>query len=424
MADTIYALSSGAPPAAIGIIRVSGSEAGEALRRLAGSIPVERRPSLRTLRNADGEALDESLVLWFPGPNTSTGEDLVEFHCHGGRAVVGAIKDALKKIEGFREAEPGEFTRRAFSNGQIDLAQAEGLADLLSAETELQRRQALLSVRGTLSNRIEGWRSEVLRLGAYLEATLDFEDEEDVPDLGPTFTNGLNVLIDEMGVVLTRPSADRMKDGVRVVFAGPPNAGKSSLFNCLLEEGVAIVSDEAGTTRDVLERPVALNGVPFTLVDTAGIHEKNVGIVEAAGIEKAMTQVGVADIVIWMGPADQAPRNSITVQSKADLEKASGRATDFLVSAETGFGVQSLITEICRRAEEALPKANELSFRENQKRDVEHAMVALVRAGKVNDLLAAGEELRIARVSMDRLLGRDSTEAMLDTLFARFCIGT
>ncbi|MEC7421143.1 MAG: GTPase, partial [Pseudomonadota bacterium] len=266
MSDTIYALSSGALPAAIGIIRISGPAAGSALASLAGGLPPERTPVVRKLRDHEGDTLDVALVLWFPGRRTATGEDLAELHCHGGRAVVAAVLNALAAVPGLREAEPGEFTRRAFLNGRVDLAEAEGLGDLLSAETELQRRGAMQAAGGAVSRRIDEWRSRVLALAAAVEAVIDFADEDDVAALPDDFTARVAELAGEIRQVAARPEAERLRDGVRVVLAGPPNAGKSSLFNALLSDDAAIVTDVAGTTRDVLERPIALGGVPFILI--------------------------------------------------------------------------------------------------------------------------------------------------------------
>ncbi|MEO9490804.1 MAG: GTPase, partial [Marinomonas sp.] len=269
MIDTIFALSSGAPPAAIAVIRVSGPQAGSALTALSARDLPSRRPVLAKLSDLSGQLLDEALVLWLPGPNTATGEDLAELHCHGGRAVVAAVESALEDMVGLRRAQPGEFTRRAFANGRIDLAEAEGLADLLSAETELQRSAAVAMAGGGFSAQVEEWRSAVLRFSAEVEAALDFSDEDDVSAMRADFAADLRGLSDNLDEWLSRPRAERLGEGYRVVLAGPPNAGKSTLFNALLESEAAITSPTAGTTRDVIERSFAMEGVPFTLVDTA-----------------------------------------------------------------------------------------------------------------------------------------------------------
>ncbi|WP_370190289.1 tRNA uridine-5-carboxymethylaminomethyl(34) synthesis GTPase MnmE [Qipengyuania sp.] len=422
MDETIYALSSGAPPAAIGVIRISGPRAGQALARLCGTLPVERSPRLRTLRDGAGEMLDRALVLWFPGPATATGEDLVELHCHGGRAVVAAVLATLGTIEGLREAEPGEFTRRAFTNGRIDLAEAEGLADLLSAETELQRRGALLAAGGELSRRIEGWRDRLLAFGAAIEAVIDFADEDDVASLPAGFGAELGALAAEIRRVAERPATERLRDGIRVVLAGPPNAGKSSLFNALLADDAAIVTAEAGTTRDVLERPVSIGGVPFVLVDTAGMREEGAGPIEALGIERARREVAAGQIVLWLGDPADRPEGAFLVRSKADL-RPSGSSSGLEVSTVTGSGLEELIEWLVARAREVLPPVDRLAFNRRQ-RDLALAAVSAIEAvDGEGDLLLAAENIRSARRALDALVGRDSTEEMLDALFGRFCIG-
>ncbi|KEY98782.1 tRNA modification GTPase TrmE, partial [Sphingomonas sp. BHC-A] len=258
MTETIFALSSGAPPAGIAVVRISGPAAGQALLALAGSLPPARRARLSSLRDPrDGALLDRALVLWFPGPDTATGEDLAELHCHGGRAVIAAVEQALASLEGLRRAEAGEFTRRAFTNGRMDLNAVEGLSDLLAAETQQQRRAALLMAEGHFSQRVEQWLRTLLNLSAMTEAALDFSDEDDVPDDGieTRIGQGVRILAEDVRAVLASPSAERLRDGVRVVLAGPPNAGKSTLLNRLVGRDAAIVSDVAGTTRDRIEVP-------------------------------------------------------------------------------------------------------------------------------------------------------------------------
>ena len=420
MADTIYALSSGAPPAGIGVIRISGPRAGEALSRMAGGLPPVRSPRLRILRNGEGEALDQALVMWFAGPNTATGEDLAEIHCHGGRAVVAALLAALSSIDGLREAEPGEFTRRAFSNGRIDLAEAEGLADLLSAETELQRRGALLAAGGDLSRGIEGWRDRVLGLAASIEAVIDFADEDDV-SLPASFSRELDELIGEIRATSQRPATERLRDGIRVVLAGPPNAGKSSLFNALLSDDAAIVTSEAGTTRDVLERPVSIGGVPLVLVDTAGMRDSGAGAIEEMGIERARKEVASGHIVLWLGAPDELPVGAIQISAKSDLGAVQSEGLE--VSAVTGFGLSELTDMLVEKAREILPPVDQIAFNRRQREWAQTAAQSLVDVNTHSDLLIAAENLRAARRALDRLVGRDSTEEMLDALFDRFCIG-
>jgi tRNA modification GTPase len=422
--DTIFALSSGAPPAGVGVIRVSGPAAREALLALAGRVPEPRRASLARLRDAEGALLDEALVLWFPGPRTATGEDLAEFHCHGGRAVIAAVEGALASLRGVRRADPGEFTRRAFANGRIDLAEAEGLADLLSAETELQRAAALANAGGALSRQVEGWRERVLVLSAEVEGVLDFSDEEDSADLPECFTWNIAALAAELAEWLARPRSERLGEGFRVVLAGPPNAGKSTLFNALVESEAAITSPIAGTTRDVIERSVAIGGVPFTFVDTAGLREESSDAIEAIGIARAEAELVRADLVLWLGPEGKGPDGAWEIAAQADREgfgtKPNAR---FTLSAVTGEGVAALKTALVEAARNALPKPGEAALNARQHARLTDAEEALRAAKGLADPLLIAEELRRARLAFDRLIGRATTEDMLDTLFGRFCIG-
>ncbi|MDP4573757.1 tRNA uridine-5-carboxymethylaminomethyl(34) synthesis GTPase MnmE [Qipengyuania sp. G39] len=421
MQDTIFALSSGAPPAGIAVIRISGPGAGAALEALVGDLPEQRLASLRTLRDRDGHALDEALVLWFPAPKTVTGENVAELHCHGGRAVVAAVMAELATLADLREAEAGEFTRRAFANGRIDLAEAEGLGDLLAAETEWQRRGAMSAAGGGLSRRIEEWRTQLLGLSAQVEAAIDFSDEDDVEVLPTDFVDELSTLRAEIDNVLSRPSADRLRDGVRVVFAGPPNAGKSSLFNALLDEGAAIVSPVAGTTRDVIERPVAIGGVPFVFIDTAGLRQEGAGDIEAIGIDRAQRELEKADIVLWLGPPADCPAGAIQIAPKADLDDAGNEG--HAVSAVTGSGLDDLVRVLVDRAKDLLPPPDRIAFNRRQKGLATTCGEHLAGASRVSDTLVIAEELRLARVALDSMSGRNSTEDMLDALFGRFCIG-
>ncbi|HEX8528097.1 tRNA uridine-5-carboxymethylaminomethyl(34) synthesis GTPase MnmE, partial [Allosphingosinicella sp.] len=323
MSDTIFALSSGSPPAAIAIVRISGPGADRALEALGGTLPDPRRATVMKLR-ASNELLDEALVLRFPAPASATGEDVVELHLHGGRAVVAGVLEALAAIEGLRAAEPGEFTRRALLNGRVDLAEAEGLADLLASETQAQRRAALALAGGALSRQVEQWKGTILTLSAELEATLDFSDEGDV---GPGLPAGWRERVDsaaaELGCLLERPPVERLRDGIRVAVAGPPNAGKSSLLNALAGREAAITSDIPGTTRDLVEAPTAIGGTHFLLVDTAGLRESSDPI-EKLGIERARSALAGADLILWLGPAGDAPQGAATIRvhTKADIVRA------------------------------------------------------------------------------------------------------
>ena len=423
MTDTIFALSSGAPPAAIGVIRVSGPSAGSAVESLMGKMPEPRRASLQVLRDRAGSELDQALVLWFPGPHTATGEDLAELHCHGGKAVVAVVENALAALPGLRRAEPGEFTRRAFANGVIDLAEAEGLGDLLAAETELQRQAAQDVAGGGLSRKVEDWRSRLLRLSALVEAALDFSDEDDVDLLPDVFHVELSELASEWREAVEAPKAECLRDGIRVVLGGPPNSGKSSLFNALLQDGAAIVSDEAGTTRDVIQRPVAFAGVPFVLIDTAGLREIAEGRIEEIGIGLAKKEIEKADIVLWLGPEGEGPAGGWEVSSRSDLPNEPVKSDALVVSAVTGSGVNLLVDALVDASRSLLPKPGVAALNCRQSTVLTAALDAIGDIEKQDDLLLTAEKLRMARHALDRFLGRQSTEEMLDALFARFCIG-
>ena len=419
--DTIFALSSGLPPAGIAVVRVSGSGAADALATLAGRLPSPRRASYASLTAKDGTELDRALVLWLPGPATATGEDIAELHLHGGRAVVAAVEGALAGMPGLRRAQPGEFTRRAFGNGRIDLAEAEGLADLLSAETEGQRRAAIAMAGGALSRQVETWRVEVLALSAAVEAVLDFGDEDDVGDLPPSVLERARSLAVEIGEWLARPSAERLRDGIRVILAGPPNAGKSSLFNALVDSDASIVTAIPGTTRDLVERPVAIGGVPFVFVDTAGLHESTDDEVEKIGIARAEAEMARADIVLWLGEEGQGPEGAWDIEAKCDLGPNKS-APRMRVSATTGAGVDGLRGALCEAARLLLPVPGDVALNRRQREELEAAQTDL-RISARDNLLIVGERLRLARTAFDRITGRASTDDMLDVLFGRFCIG-
>jgi tRNA modification GTPase len=425
--DTIYALSSGNPPAAIAIVRISGSAADRAAEVLAAPLPRPRQAALRTVRNPHtSEELDRALLLRFPGPDSATGEDIVELHLHGGRPVVAAVLEALSLVEGLRAAEPGEFTRRAFENGRIDLAEAEGLADLLTAETQSQRRAALALAGGMLSRRIEGWQEQLLSLAAAVEALLDFSDQGDVSDtLAPSWHLSLERLSGELRTLLSAPPVERLRDGIRVVIAGPPNAGKSSLLNWLAGRRAAITSAIAGTTRDAIEAPMAIGGAPFLLVDTAGLRESTDEI-ESEGVELARQHLEGADLILWLGAPDDCPLSdrSIMVASKADLWREGERPqADVHVSAETGEGIPLLIELLIERGRALLPQEGEVAINARHRAALEECLDALRSAGASSDLLIVSENLRVAQAALDRVTGRAGVEDMLDRLFGSFCIG-
>jgi tRNA modification GTPase len=303
---TIFALSSGRPPAAIAVVRISGPRAGEALQALTGRMPEPRRAALARLRDPqNGEPLDEALALWFPAPRSETGEDMAELQLHGGRAVIAATLAALGRLDGFRPAEAGEFTRRAFENGRLDLTAVEGLADLIGAETEAQRRQAYRQLKGLLGDRAETWRGRLIGALALVEAGIDFSDEGDVPqDLLTPALDVARALRDEISAALAQAGrGERLRDGLVVAIAGPPNAGKSTLLNRIAKREAAIVSPFAGTTRDVIEVHLDLDGYPVTLLDTAGVRETG-DPVEREGVRRARERAAAADLVLWVVSAD------------------------------------------------------------------------------------------------------------------------
>jgi len=428
MTDTIFALSSGQPPAGIGVIRVSGPHAGKALDILCGRRPVPRHATLATVRDpADGSVLDRALILWMPGPGTATGEDVAELHCHGGRAVTAAVLRALSGITGLRAAEAGEFTRRAFANGVIDLNEAEGLGDLLAAETESQRRAAMAMAEGHFSRRVEEWRDRLNGLAAVTEALLDFSDEDDVPEERSAeqgLRTGVNMLAEDVRRELARPSAERLRDGVRVVLAGPPNAGKSTLLNALVGRDAAIVSDIPGTTRDRIEAPAALGGVAFLFTDTAGLRE-SVDAIEAIGVDRARVAMDSADILLWLGGPGARPRTDALVVA-AQMDRADWRqpdGADLSVSAVTGEGMDKLVAALLERAVKLIPGEGDYALHARQRSAVETVVSALEASAEARDMLIVAEHLRMARKAIDALTGRAGVEDMLDALFGRFCIG-
>lgn len=423
--STIFAPSSGLPPAAIAIIRISGPLAFAAAQALAGDLPVPREVRLRTLRDPGGDHLDSALVLVFPAPHTATGEDLVELHVHGGRAVIAAVEAALARQPGLRRAEPGEFTRRALTNGRIDLAEAEGLGDLLSAETELQRRAALAMADGTLSRQIAHWRAALLGLAARIEASLDFSDEADVDAvLLDTVRSDARAIASEIGAALSAPAVDRLRDGIRVVLAGPPNSGKSTLLNALARREAAIVSPIAGTTRDRIEVPVSRAGLPFVLTDTAGLRDAAGDAIEAIGIDRAGEAIAGADLVLWLGDEPPPEDRMLWLHARADVagrEDMPGGAV-LAVSAETGFGVERLWELLVSRSSALIPGATDMALNQRQRAHCREALEALDDLGATDELVVA-DALRRANVALARITGDVGIEAMLDALFSRFCIG-
>ena len=424
-ADTIFALSSGRPPAAISVIRVSGPHAHRAGVLLAGDLPGARQAAVRELRDpGSGELLDEALMLRFDAPASSTGEDVVELHCHGGRAVVEAVLAALGRIDGLRQAQPGEFTRRAFENGRIDLTEAEGLADLIEAETESQRRAALLMAEGGLSKQITPWQGRLLELSARAEAAIDYVDEDSV-DVDPKLSGECGALAKELAQWLGRPRSDPLRDGLLIVLAGPPNSGKSSLLNALVGYERAIVTDLPGTTRDHIEVAAALGGVPVRLTDTAGLRDSDEPV-ERIGVERARRLVELADVLVWLGEPGGAPDHPrlIRVHSRADLADRGPAPPDSLaVSAVTGLGREALTAAIAKHARSLLPAEGQLALNRRQADCLGEARDALVIAAGTGDLVIIAEALRSARAAFNRLTGRAGVEELLDGLFGRYCLG-
>ncbi|MFC5586714.1 tRNA uridine-5-carboxymethylaminomethyl(34) synthesis GTPase MnmE [Nitratireductor kimnyeongensis] len=436
MRETIFALSSGGLPSGVAVVRMSGPGTASALEDLAGDLPAPRHATLKTLRDGDGVILDKSLILFFPGPHSFTGEDCGELHLHGGRAVVGAILETLSHRKNFRLAEAGEFTRRAFLNGKFNLTEAEALSDLISAETETQRRFALSNSESRHKDLYGQWRRTLIQTRAMIEAELDFSDEEDVPgSVAEQVWQEVEGLRDSLKRhAAGYRTAEIIREGFRVVILGAPNAGKSSLLNTLARREIAIVTDEPGTTRDVLEANLDINGIKVIVTDTAGIRE-NPGKVEALGIDRAISRAREADLLLLMEDcSDPVPvdipyeTRSLKVGNKLDLAGSSpddGRY-DFAISARTGEGIDSLLQKVHSLATAATVGATEtLPFRER------HVQLLLQAANHVESAVAAvdsplelrAEELRLAADSLGRITGTIDVEDLLDTIFSQFCIG-
>jgi tRNA modification GTPase len=454
MADpsTIFALSSGRPPAAIAVVRISGPQAGAALERLVGRIPEPRKAALARVRDpANGDVIDEALVLWFPAPHSETGEDVAEIQLHGGHAVIAAVLDALGGGEGCRLAEPGEFTRRGFENGKLDLTEVEGLADLVAAETAAQRRLAYRQLKGLIGDRAEEWRKRLIEALALVEARIDFSDEADVPEeLVKPALDAAQQLRSEIAASLADGGrGERLRDGLVVAIAGPPNAGKSTLLNRLARREAAIVSPYAGTTRDVIEVHLDLGGYPVTLLDTAGIRESNEPV-EQEGIRRAAERAAAADLVLWVVdvsanggetfgyPANLAETCVWLVENKIDLADAKGRKRPIdcnrsgfkftlSLSARQGLGLDELIRELTSFSGEFFGTTEALLVTRERHRGALNETVgyldrALAQGASASEELIA-EELRSAATTLGRLTGRVDVEDILDVIFRDFCIG-
>lgn len=440
-ATTIFALSSAPGRAGVAVIRVSGQAAQLVLEKMVASVPKPRAAAFRTIRHPEtGEALDRAVVLWFAAPLSETGEDVVEFQVHGSRAVVAAILAALAGIPGCRLAEPGEFARRAFENGKLDLAEVEGLADLVDAETEAQRRQALAQAGGALSKLYDGWRTRLIEIAALTEAAIDFSDEGDVA--ASSFAEArkrAETLHKEVAAHLNDGHrGEILRDGFRVALLGAPNAGKSSLLNALARRDAAIVSAEAGTTRDVIEVRLDLAGLPVIVSDTAGIRE-GLSEVEQEGIRRSLAAAREADLVLWLAekagkdesipPLGFSRETSLVIRSKTDLPHESQSEPDFgdlAISAKTGAGLDRLIAAITERAKQAVGSQTDPAITQARHRQALETALADVEtflAGSPEFIELRAEDLRRAAQALGRITGRVDVEDVLDQIFSRFCIG-
>lgn len=426
--DTIYALATAQGRAGVAVVRISGPQAHEACIHLCGDLPEPRRSALRVLTGADGVKLDEALVLVFPHGGSFTGEAVVELHLHGSTAVIAAVLREFSALPGLRAAEAGEFTRRALENGRLDLAQVEGLADLIDAETEAQRRQALRVLSGDLGRLAEGWRRDLIRAAALLEATIDFADEDVPVDVTPEVSD----LLHSVQADLRRQSAgvttaERIRTGFEVAIVGAPNVGKSTLLNALAGREAAITSEYAGTTRDVIEVRMDLGGIPVTLLDTAGLRETS-DVVEGIGITRARERAALADLRVFLIDGEDQPDLSpepedIVVRAKADLLQDKVGA----VSGISGEGIESLVGEITSRLSGRLSGLG-IATRERHRVAMLRAVSALDDAarhlllGPVAYELTA-EELQQAIRALESLVGRVDVENLLDEIFSSFCVG-
>jgi len=428
--DTIFALASARGRAGVAVVRVSGPQAFSCVQTLAKSLPTPRKATLRTLWDGD-EPLDQALLLTFEKGASFTGEDVAEFHLHGGVAVVQSVLNALGKIGGVRTAESGEFTRRALENNRMDLPQVEGLADLIEAETEAQRKQALQVMRGALSDKCDQWRTSLIRAMALLEAVIDFADEDVPVDVSPEVCALLNaVQADLRGEMSGHKASERIRDGFEVALVGAPNIGKSTLLNAIAGRDVAITSEIAGTTRDVIEVRLDLKGLPVTILDLAGIRESN-DQVETLGIDRAISRANSADIRIFLVESGGDAKNigidtkigDIIAVGKGDLTDSSA----FCVSGKTGRGVEALLEKITHEVSgrvsgsSSIIRQRHLEAIEIANKNISFALESLKQDSDINELVAA--DLRFAISALDSLIGRMDVEEILGEIFAGFCIG-
>ncbi|MBX7198386.1 MAG: tRNA uridine-5-carboxymethylaminomethyl(34) synthesis GTPase MnmE [Rhodospirillaceae bacterium] len=433
-ARTIFALASGHGRAGIAVIRLSGPDAGEALRRLAGPLPPPRvaaRASFTDPRTSD--LLDQGLALWFPGPHSFTGEDVAELHIHGGRAVIEGILAALASIPGLRSAEPGEFTRRAFEHGKMDLTQAEALADLVDAETAAQARQALRQMGGDLKALYDGWRARLIKALAHLETVIDFPDEDLPADVAARLWTEVKTLAGEIARHLDDGGrGERIRNGLMVAIIGPPNAGKSSLLNMLAGRDAAIVTATPGTTRDVIEVHLDLKGFAVTLADTAGLREA-ADEIEREGIRRSRLTAEAADLKIAVfdgaAPRDAATTalvdaNTLVVINKGDLLPAPPSAGGHVISAKTGAGVTAFLEALAEKVKDKIGAQGGAPLtRARHRQALQECRDALQRACAAQLPELAAEDLRLAARALGRITGRVEVEEILDVVFRDFCIG-
>lgn len=429
--ETIYALSSGVGLAGVAVVRVSGSGAARTLTSLAGPLAPARQAVLRRLRApGNGEVIDQALVIWFPAPASFTGEDVAEFHIHGGRAVISALLNVLSTMPGLRPAGPGEFTRRAFARGRLDLTAVEGLDDLIEADTEQQRRAALRIALGENRRLYEGWRQSIISALALVEASIDFVEEEDVPiESMSTVVAHCQYLVAALTAHLeSEGRAKRLREGVQIVIAGPPNAGKSSLLNWLAQRDVAIVAAEAGTTRDILEVHLDLGGYAVTICDTAGLRNA-LGDVEREGIRRAEERIAESDLVLWLSEVGNAPKLSAKtvwpLRSKIDLLE---RVEAGGISTVTGAGLDELLAQLRRFVAELMGGTTDspMLIRDRHRQAFHAAIGALSRVigcSATSNIEFLAEDLRLAAREIGRVTGVVDVEDILGDIFSRFCVG-
>ncbi len=427
--DTIFALASARGKAGVSVIRISGPRAHDAMVRLAGDLPEARKASLRTLHESGGAVLDEALILRFDAGHSFTGEDSGELQVHGSAAVVNAVIRELSQLDGLRLAEPGEFTRRALENDRLDLARVEGLADLIDAETEAQRKQALRVFSGALGEKAEAWRRDLIRAAALIEATIDFADEDVPVDVRPEVESLLEGVIGELSRELEGVgAAERVRDGFEVALVGAPNTGKSTLLNYLAGREAAITSEVAGTTRDVIEVRMDIQGIPVTILDTAGLRETG-DTVESIGVERTLQRAGQADLRVFLidqegeQPPMQVAKDDLVLLGKADLRGASADG----VSGVTGQGVRPMLAQIAAQLEGRVARVG-VAIKERHRMAITRALGGLTATRPLlvdlpDSADLAAEELRGAIAALDSLVGRVDVEHILDEIFASFCIG-